>query len=147
MVLQMAHFCKSTRPQWVNTKQTNRNLSGQLNLYVAHFCVTRHIHTMVTGGLLALKPNAYSSTATQEEQQGHQTMTQTRPIIIIHISLASVVVIKSWNNRSLFDYFCHPKWSLFGPVRLLILGLCLKVMSLWPIETTKNTQSGQIRNQ
>ena len=47
-----------------DTKHTNRNLSGQLHLYDAHFCATEHIHRIVTGGLLALKPNAYSSTAT-----------------------------------------------------------------------------------
>ena len=44
--------------------QTNHDLSGQLHLYVAQFCLTRHIHSTVAGGLLALKPNAFSSTAT-----------------------------------------------------------------------------------
>ena len=36
----------------------------------AHFCATGHIHTMVTGGLLALKLNACSSTATRRDTRG-----------------------------------------------------------------------------
>ena len=37
-------------------KTKNRNLSVQLHMYVAHFCLAGHIHTMLTGGLLVLKP-------------------------------------------------------------------------------------------
>ena len=53
-----------------DTKHTNSNLSGQLHLYVAYFCATGHIHTMVIGGLLAMNPNAYSFTATRRNTKG-----------------------------------------------------------------------------
>ena len=62
--------CSINCGSFFDTKQINFNLSGQLHLYVAHFCVTGHIHTMVTGGLLALKHNTYSSTATRRNTRG-----------------------------------------------------------------------------
>ena len=47
----------------------------------------------------------------------------------------------SFSMQRLYIYFCHPKRSLFDPAYLLILGLCVKLMSFWSIETIKNTHN------
>ena len=44
-------------------------------------------------------------------------------------------------NTHYIFLICQLEWSLFGPARLSILGLCLKRMSVWSTGTITNTHN------